>query len=144
MSEMLNPNGILAISPPQHMFMRGKLNEVVKHKRRYSRKELVSQLVSNGLTIQKNTSFVFTLFPLIFLSSLPDRKLDKSNLDEVELGQRVKFSTTSNRVLDFFMWIDEALIPLGFSLPFREKLLVVAKKLIEFFAPPPTITLSTY
>lgn len=128
MSEMLSPGGTLIISVPQHMFMWGKLDEIVKHKRRYSRKELINKLEKNGLAIQKSTSFVFTLFPLMFLSRLLDRKLDKSSPDEVELEKRVKFSKISNRIFDFFMRIDETLISLGVSLPFGGTLLVVAQK----------------
>ncbi len=128
MVEMLNTGGTLIISVPQHMFMWSKLDEIVKHKRRYSRKELVSKLAKNGLEIHQSTSFVFTLFPLMYLSRFLDRKLDKSSPDEVELEKRVKFSKISNRIFDLFMRIDEALISFGVSLPFGGTLLVIARK----------------
>lgn len=128
MSQMLNQCGVLIISVPQHMFMWGELDEIVKHKRRYSRAELIGKLVDNGFAISRCTSFVFTLFPLMFLSRLFDKRRDKSNLDEVELEKRVKFPRVLNSIFDLLMRVDEALIRLGVSLPFGGTLLVVARK----------------
>jgi 2-polyprenyl-3-methyl-5-hydroxy-6-metoxy-1,4-benzoquinol methylase len=43
-SQMLGKNGIFIVSVPQHMFLWSQLDEIVKHKRRYSRKELIEKL----------------------------------------------------------------------------------------------------
>ena len=128
MNKMLRPGGVIIISVPQHMFMWGKLDEIVKHKRRYSRRELVKKVTQNGFTISRCTSFLFVLFPLMLVSRLFDKGGDQSKPDEVAFVKRVVFPRTLNWIFDLFMRIDEALIRLGFSLPFGGTLLIVAKK----------------
>jgi SAM-dependent methyltransferase len=127
-SQMLNKDGVLIISVPQHMFLWSKLDEIVKHKRRYSRRELVAKLKANDFDIEYTTSFLFILFPLMLISRLFDRRGNKSPSDEQGLEKRVKFSGTLNVIFDFFMRIDEGLIRFGASLPFGGTLVVVARK----------------
>jgi len=127
-NQMLSKNGVLLISVPQHMFLWSKLDEIVKHKRRYSRRELVTKLKEAGFEISYTTSFLFVLFPLMLVSRLLDKGKDCSGFSESELEKRVEFPGLMNRVFDIFMRIDEVLIRLGLSLPFGGTLLVVARK----------------
>ena len=127
-NQMLNKNGVLILSVPQHMFLWSKLDEMVKHKRRYSKQELVSKLKENGFEISYATSFVFVLFPFMVLSRLFDKGHDKSQSDERVLEKKVKFPRALNAILDVIMRIDEWLIKSGISLPFGGTLVVVAKK----------------
>ena len=127
-NQMLEDNGVLIISVPQHMFLWSKLDEIVKHKRRYSRRELVSKLKANGFDVAYATSFLFVLFPLMLVSRLFDKGRDDPQLDERALEKRVKFSAVVNSVFDFFMRIDESLIRMGASLPFGGTLVVIARK----------------
>lgn len=127
-SQMLNKDGVLIVSVPQHMFLWSKLDEIVKHKRRYSRRDLVGKLRANSFDIDYATSFLFILFPLMLLSRLFDRGGDKSPSDEQGLEKRVKFSGVLNAIFDLFMRIDEGLIRLGISLPFGGTLVVIARK----------------
>lgn len=127
-NQMLSKDGVLIISVPQHMFLWSTLDEIVKHKRRYSRWELVTKLEENGFEIDYATSFLFVLFPLMLVSRLLDKGPDRPGSSEAELEKRVKFSGALNRMFDFFMRIDEVLIRHGFSLPFGGTLLVVARK----------------
>ena len=123
--DMLPEGGIAIISVPQHQFMWGRLDEILRHKRRYSRSEMVGKLVENGFEIIRSTSFVFTLFPLMLMSRLFDRTAVP---DEVSLESRVSFPQFINSVFDLVMRFDEALIRLGASLPFGGTLVVVARK----------------
>jgi len=125
---MLDQGGVLIVSVPQYMFLWSKLDEIVKHKRRYSRRELVTKLKNNGFDITYATSFIFVLFPLMLISRLFDRGSEQSQSDEQALEKRVKFPGFVNAIFDWFMRIDEALIGLGLSLPFGGTLVVVAKK----------------
>ena len=127
-SQMLNKDGVLIISVPQHMFLWSKLDEIVKHKRRYSRRELVDKLKANDFDIDYATSFLFILFPLMLISRLFDRGRDQPLSDEQGLEKRVKFSGVLNTIFDSLMRIDEGLIRLGASLPFGGTLVVVARK----------------
>jgi len=127
-NKMLNKGGCLIITVPQHMFLWSKLDEIVKHKRRYSRWELLAKLQENGFEINYCTSFLFVLFPLMLISRMFDKGSDQSQSDKAAFEKRVKFSTVQNWIFDLFMRIDETLIRLGISLPFGGTLVVVAKK----------------
>lgn len=127
-NQMLADNGVFIISVPQHMFLWSKLDEMVRHKRRYSRRELVSKLKANGFDVAYATSFLFVLFPLMLISRLFDKGRDDPLSDERALEKRVKFSGVVNSVFDLFMRIDESLIRMGASLPFGGTLVIVARK----------------
>ena len=126
--KMLRRGGSLIVTVPQHMFLWSKLDEIVKHKRRYSRREMVTKLQKNGFDISYCTSFLFVLFPLMLISRMFDKRRDQSQSDEVALEKRVKFSNALNWIFDRLMRIDETLIRLGISLPFGGTLVVVARK----------------
>ena len=127
-NQMLKEDGVLILSVPQHMSLWSNLDEIVKHKRRYSRRELLDKLEANGFQIERVTSFIFMLFPLMLISRLLDRDRDQSESDQQGLEKRVKFSSFVNATCDIFMRIDEWLIRLGVSLPFGGTLVVVARK----------------
>jgi len=126
-NQMLKRDGALIISVPQHMFLWSNLDEIVKHKRRYSRQGLVAKLKNNGFEINYATSFIFVLFPLMLISRLFDKGNDQSQSDERALEKRVKFPWIVNAIFDLFMRIDEGLIKLGVSLPFGGTLVIVAR-----------------
>lgn len=127
-NQMLCKDGVFIVSVPQHMFLWSNLDELVKHKRRYSRRELVEKLKNNGFEVERITSFIFVLFPLMLISRLLDTKLDQSESDEKKLEKRVQFPGILNAIFDAFMRIDEWLIRWGISLPFGGTLVVVARK----------------
>lgn len=126
--KMLCRGGSLIITVPQHKFLWSKLDEIVKHKRRYSRRELVTKLQKNGFDISYCTSFLFVLFPLMLISRMFDKVRGQLQSEEAGLEKRVKFSNALNLIFDRLMRIDEALIRLGISLPFGGTLVVVARK----------------
>ncbi len=126
--EMLKVGGTLVVSVPQHMLLWSRLDEIVKHKRRYSRPELVAKLQANGFAIGYLTSFVFVLFPLMLVSRLLDKRREHPDTDGQALEKRVSFPPLLNWAMDGLMRIDELLIRIGFSLPFGGTLLVVARK----------------
>jgi SAM-dependent methyltransferase len=127
-NKMLHKGGRVIITVPQHMFLWSKLDEIVKHKRRYSRRDLVTKLQENDFDISYATSFLFVLFPLMLISRIFDKDKEQSQSDEVALEKRVKFPNVLNWIFDLFMRIDEALIRLGISLPFGGTLVVIARK----------------
>ena len=130
-NKMLRKGGCLIITVPQHMFLWSNLDEILKHKRRYSRRELVTKLQENGFDISYATSFLFVLFPVMLFSRIFDRRLDQSQSEELNsmaLKKRVLFPKPLNWILDQLMRIDETLIRLGISLPFGGTLVVVARK----------------
>ncbi|MDF2690483.1 MAG: ric methyltransferase [Gammaproteobacteria bacterium] len=117
----LKNDGLFFISVPQHMGLWSAQDEVAKHKRRYSRKELVNKLQKSGFKVEFISSFVFCLLPMMYLSRLNKQTVSNSD-SELDL------SIFSNNVCSFFMHIDELLIRLGLSLPAGGSLFVVAGK----------------
>lgn len=129
--KMLNKNGCLIITVPQHKFMWSNLDAILHHKRRYSRRELVTKLQENGFDISYATSFLFVLFPLMLVSRILDKSRSRTQSDHSDdsaLKQRVHFPAFLNRIFDNFMRIDELLIRMGIPLPFGGTLVVIAKK----------------
>lgn len=127
-NHMLTKNGVFIVSVPQHIFLWSNLDEIVKHKRRYSRRELVTKLQENGFNVSYVTSFVFVLFPLMLISRMFDKGQYQTQSEDVALEKRVKFPKLLNWIFDLFMRIDEVLIRLGISLPFGGTLVIVANK----------------
>ncbi|WP_051409104.1 class I SAM-dependent methyltransferase [Syntrophorhabdus aromaticivorans] len=128
MNRMLRRGGCLIITVPQYMFLWSRLDEMLKHKRRYSRRDLLTKLRTCGFDVDYYTSFVFVLFPLMLVSRMLDRGGSQSQSDEKVLERKVKFPGALNRIFDYIMRIDEALIKLGISLPFGGTLVAVAGK----------------
>lgn len=122
-------HGHFIVTVPQYPFLWSNLDEIVKHKRRYRRQELLDKLRASNFEIVYVSSFVFALFPLMLVTRLLDRRsssLADENNDDMEA--RVKFPRVLNWAFDKIMRIDELLIKIGFSLPIGGSLLVVARK----------------
>jgi SAM-dependent methyltransferase len=125
---MLPPGGRLIVSVPQYMFLWSAVDDLVMHKRRYSKKGLVSKLLANGFKINRVTSFVFIPFPLMLVARLLDKKKDTSISAAEALENRVVFPKIVNSILDCIMKIDELFIRIGINLPFGGTLIAVAEK----------------
>jgi SAM-dependent methyltransferase len=123
----LKPGGTVILTVPQHQFLWSSLDEFVHHRRRYSRKDLVDKLESVGFQVTYTTSFVFVLFPLMLVSRVFFGR-SKNQPSAAEFDKQVRFNPITNRLFDWLMRIDEAMITRGWSLPFGGSLLVVARK----------------
>ncbi len=134
-SRMLTPGGYFVVTVPQHMFLWSRLDQIVRHKRRYSRQELTGKLRGQGLDICRVTSFVFALFPFMVVSRLLDRPCKNGVPSEMEAGaelaSRTRFPRVLNWLFDKLMRVDEKLIEWGASLPVGGTLLVVARKPLD-------------
>ncbi|MDU9004318.1 class I SAM-dependent methyltransferase [Sedimentitalea todarodis] len=128
--DMLSDDGTYIMSVPQHAFLWSRLDEIVHHKRRYSRADLLTKLIAVGFEPQRVTSQVFFLFPLVVVSRLLDRSISGAapTDDAQALLARVSFPRPVNWLFDKIMRLDEALIRMGLSLPFGSTLIVVARK----------------
>jgi SAM-dependent methyltransferase len=123
----LKEKGFFFISVPQYMFMWSYLDDIACHKRRYSKKEIVTKLEKTGFEVVYTSSFVFLLFPLMYISRLLQKNKNE-NSDYDPLGE-LKINFIVNFIFRVFMKIDEWLIKLGIRLPFGGSLIVIARKL---------------
>lgn len=128
----LRPGGYFFISVPQYQWMWSITDDLAFHKRRYHRNELCSKLEEAGFNVQYLGAFVFTLFPIMYLSRLLKRhkQMDDSPLqgkNKSELNE-LMLSPLVNGIFRAFMRLDEWLIIKGISLPYGGSLLAVAQK----------------
>lgn len=124
----LTDEGVFVVSVPQYMFLWSPLDDLVRHKRRYTRRELTGKLRDAGFDIVYATSFVFLLFPVVVSARLLDRGRAADQDEKAEFDKRVRFPGFPNHLFDTVMRVDEFLIRLGLSLPMGGSLIVVAHK----------------
>lgn len=124
--QALKPGGHAVITVPQYPFLWGVLDEIVHHKRRYRRGELVGKALQAGFEVRFVSSFLFMLFPLMLLSRLLDRG-GKQEQDVQAFDRRVRFPRWVNRIFDAVMRLDEAMIGWGWSLPWGGSLILIAR-----------------
>ena len=126
--DALKVDGYFFITVPQYNWMWSKTDDYACHKRRYSRKELVTKLQSKGFKIEYISSFMFTLFPLMIFSRFVTGKKSIAKDEHNKQPPELNLNPVLNAVLRCMMRLDELLIGLRISLPFGGSLVVVAKK----------------
>jgi SAM-dependent methyltransferase len=118
----LAPGGGVMLSVPQHPFLWSQVDVYSHHKRRYRPMELTAKCVAAGLTIVRDTSFVTSLLPLMFMQRMTERKdaaFDPSA--EHSLPRPV------DRGLEMALDLERRLIRAGASLPFGGSRFVLAR-----------------
>lgn len=133
--QALRPGGLFFVSVPQHQFMWSELDVRIKHKRRYSRKELVQKLSDAGFEVDYTTSLVTLLFPIMVIHRKAvnyfvkkTHESDNQATKDEDVSKFVLFGQVSNTLLDWAMRIDEWLIKKRVSLPFGGTLIAVARR----------------
>jgi SAM-dependent methyltransferase len=124
----LRPGGLFLVTVPQHKWMWSRLDELVHHKRRYTRAELLDKLRRGGYEIRFCSSFVTTLFPAMAASRLLARVRPGPADSKEAFASEVSLSPAANRWCDRIMRLDEAALRAGIQLPFGGSLLAVARK----------------
>lgn len=129
--DSLRRGGLFIVTVPQYQWMWSRLDEIVHHKRRYGRRELVDKLRAAGFEVVHVTSFVTTLFPAMAAMRLRHRgrpPVTASSDASAAFTTEVDLPVVVNRICDWIMRIDETLLRAGVSLPFGGSLLVVARR----------------
>lgn len=126
--EALRPAGLFVVTVPQYQWMWSRLDELVHHKRRYGRRDLVDKLGRAGFEILYTTSFVTALFPFMLLTRLRGRAGRQSDDPKAEFAAQVNLPRPLNALFDWVMRVDETALRMGASLPFGGSLLAVARR----------------
>jgi len=124
----LRSGGLFIVTVPQFPWLWSTLDEIVEHKRRYLRKELVDKLDGAGFSVTYVTSFVTALFPLMAASRLLGRGRSKPHGTAAAFAAEVSLPGPLNWVFDKVMRVDEAALRMGATLPFGGSLLAVAQR----------------
>ena len=121
----LKPGGMVYITVPQHRWLWSSVDEYACHVRRYDTKELHQKVSLAGFNIIRSTSFVSILFPAMYLSRL----LKGSKLDvSVDAMAELRINPILNKIFEWLLNIELALISVGIVLPVGGSRLLVARK----------------
>ena len=128
----LRPGGIMIVTVPQHPWMWSVIDEYACHVRRYTAKELHQKVEQAGFEIVRSTSFVTTLLPAMYLSRLFESKKANIKVDEIA-GLRI--NSVLNKVFEWLLSFELALVRRGVSLPVGGTRLLVARKRVKNLQP---------
>jgi SAM-dependent methyltransferase len=116
------PGGGILVLVPQHRWLWSEHDEIVEHRRRYTRPELLAKADRAGIETIEVTSFVTTLLPAMALSRLVDRI--RGTTDPVANLEPRGLNAVFERVLAG----ERRLIERGVSLPFGGSLMLVGRR----------------
>ena len=124
MHKAVRSGGGAMISVPQHPFLWSARDEVLYHKRRYTRAELTRKVRAAGFEPIRTTSFISLPFPMMVISAMRNRKLKPDYDPWAEL----KMAPVTNKALGTVLSMERMLIQQGVSMPVGGTLFMVARK----------------
>ncbi|MBU1980649.1 MAG: class I SAM-dependent methyltransferase [Gammaproteobacteria bacterium] len=122
----LKLGGVVFITVPQHRWLWSAVDKYACHVRRYGANELHQKVCRAGFEIVRSTSFVSLLLPAMYLSRLFKRdKIDVS----MDAMAELRINPILNRIFEWLLNCELALIRVGVALPMGGSRLIVARKL---------------
>lgn len=122
LAERLNPGGLIVATVPAHMFLWRKQDELNRHQRRYTRRQLESVFTGNGFRVEHATYYNVLLFPLIAGIILGNKWLGREQADDNRIPP-----APVNWVLWKVLALERWLVP-RLCFPFGASILLVARK----------------
>lgn len=122
-NRVLKPGGILFLREAAYDWLRGHNDKVVWVKRRYSKKELISKLESNGFEVLRASYVNCFLFPIALVVRIFERATDRSDIPEDIYQPPFLLNSLFTAVL-----YAEAAVLSFINLPFGLSIACVAKK----------------
>ena len=119
---VLKPGGYLLLRVPAYNWLRGKHDEVIKTRHRYTKNELVQKVKLSGFKILRSSYANTILFPIAFFKRSSERFLPESKTSDIKPLPKI-----INNLLTRILYL-EAIIITKFSFPFGLSLFVLAQK----------------
>jgi SAM-dependent methyltransferase len=124
MYRAIRPGGGTLLTVPQHNFLWSRMDEHACHVRRYTAKDLAAKVHAAGFRVERMTSFVALLLPLMLAS----RTLQPAADEAYEPLAELRIGRLTNILLEKVMSIERLAIRAGLSFPAGGSLLLVARK----------------
>src|SRR5207247_352600 len=126
MHRALRPGGGVLLTVPQHPGLWSTMDEFTRHKRRYTRGELLGKLRRAAFEPLRVTSFFSFLLPALALARARRRPVE-----ELEPADWFRISGRLNTALERLSPLEQRLLDRGLSLPVGTSLLVVPRGVRE-------------
>ncbi len=114
----LRPGGVLVMTVPAHPYLWSEHDEALAHLRRYTRREIIGKLQEAGYRIEKFSSAVSFVFPMIFTFRMLQRLRTKQP-DEPKTDLRILPPLLNNALIALLkseMWLTRYInLPIGTS-----------------------------
>ena len=122
MFQALRPGGGLLLTVPQHPFLWSAVDDWSRHRRRYTRAELLGKLARAGFQTLRATSFSTLLLPAILLARARPAPAEFDPCFELRIHPAL------NAVFGGLSSVERAMIHAGCSFPVGGSLFVVARR----------------
>jgi SAM-dependent methyltransferase len=123
MFKAIRPGGGLMLTAPQHRFLWSASDEYARHQRRYRRAELLGKVENAGFQVERITSFISLLLPLMIWSRM-QRRRDQN----FRPWREFEMAPALNKTLETILKVERAIIKAGVSFPAGGSLLLVGRK----------------
>ena len=117
------PGGGLLVTVPQHRSLWSASDEHSMHQRRYSRAELRRKVERAGFGVERITSFISLLLPLMICS-----RVKRNTKRDFRLWEEFEINRPLNAILESILAVERSMIRAGISFPAGGSLLLIAKK----------------
>lgn len=121
--------GAIMLTVPQHPWLWSTTDEIARHKRRYTRGELVRKVQAAGFRVEYVTSFMSLLLPAMLVSRWMQRRIPP-RAGAIDQGFRI--GPVANGLCSALFRVERALLAAGVRLPVGGSLLTVARKATSF------------
>jgi SAM-dependent methyltransferase len=119
----VTPGGGIIVTVPQHRWLWSAVDEYSGHRRRYTRRELVARVRAAGFTVERTTSFMTLLLPVLALA-----RRFKRDIDHLDPVAELTIGRIPNRVFASLCALEGTAIRAGANFPFGGSLLLIARK----------------
>lgn len=120
----VHPGGGIVLTVPQHAFLWSQADTHACHVRRYAARDLTAKVEAAGFEVERMTSFVSLLLPLMMASRMRQPVANESYDPLAEL----KIGGVLNAVLEIIMDAERLAIRAGLNFPAGGSLLMIARK----------------
>jgi SAM-dependent methyltransferase len=119
----LKPGGYALLTVPQHPMLWSDADVLARHQRRYRRGELAAKCSTVGLQVVMDTSFVFSLLPVMMA-----QRLVRGRGKAYDLNSELSLPRWLDRILFTFLDAERRCIGTGMRFPVGGSRVVLARK----------------